>query len=188
VKRAIFHAFALAIALLTALAVTAVPASARPAAPERPAQAQAAPAPLDRIPVTGTTDDGSTFTGSVVPTAFASEGRQLLLNGLLSGTIRDSSGATVGDVTDTAVSLPAFLPSATCPILHLTLGPLDLNLLGLTVHLDRVVLDISAISGPGNLLGNLLCAIAGILDGTGSTDALAQLIAQLNALLGLGRR
>jgi hypothetical protein len=52
-----------------------------------------------------------------------------------------------------------------CPILHLELGPLDLNLLGLRVQLNRVVLDITAIPGPGNLLGNLLCAIAGLLDG-----------------------
>jgi hypothetical protein len=40
--------------------------------------------------------------------------------------------------------MPVALPTATCPILHLTLGPLDLNLLGLKVHLDRVVLDITA--------------------------------------------
>jgi len=46
------------------------------------------------------------------------------------------------------------------------LGPLDLNLLGLEVHLNRVVLDIVAVPGAGNLLGNLLCAVAGLLDGT----------------------
>jgi hypothetical protein len=32
-----------------------------------------------------------------------------------------------------------------CPILHLELGPLDLNLLGLRVQLNQVVLDITAI-------------------------------------------
>ena len=45
------------------------------------------------------------------------------------------------------------------------LGPLDLNLLGLEIHLQRVVLDIVAVAGAGNLLGNLLCAVAGLLDG-----------------------
>ena len=49
------------------------------------------------------------------------------------------------------------------------LGPLDLNLLGLEVHLDPVVLDIVAQPGPGNLLGNLLCAVAGLLDGAGGS-------------------
>lgn len=177
-KRVLLSLSALVVALLTALAFSVVPASAQQAA---------APPPLDAVPVAGTAEDGSTFTGTVVPTAFTSEGRQLLLNGTLNGTMRDASGATTGTVADAPVSLPVALPSGTCPILHLTLGPLDLNLLGLTVHLDRVVLDITAISGPGNLLGNLLCAIAGLLDGPGDLGALPALLAQLNALLGLGR-
>jgi hypothetical protein len=56
--------------------------------------------------------------------------------------------------------------TASCQILDLVLGPLDLNLLGLVVHLDTVHLNITAQPGPGNLLGNLLCAIAGLLDQT----------------------
>lgn len=47
-----------------------------------------------------------------------------------------------------------------CPILNLTLGPLDLNLLGLMVHLDRVHLTITADSN-GGLLGSLLCGLSG---------------------------
>ena len=48
--------------------------------------------------------------------------------------------------------------------MNLSLGPLDLNLLGLVVHLDEVDLTIDAESGSGNLLGNLLCAVAGLLE------------------------
>ncbi|MGY1738441.1 hypothetical protein [Geodermatophilus sp. SYSU D00684] len=66
-----------------------------------------------------------------------------------------------------------------CPILDLTLGPLDLNLLGLHVHLNEVVLDIEAIPGPGNLLGNLLCAIAGLLDGVDLGGVLGNLLQEL---------
>jgi hypothetical protein len=33
------------------------------------------------------------------------------------------------------------------------------------VHLNQVVLDITAQSGPGNLLGNLLCSVANLLNG-----------------------
>ena len=73
--------------------------------------------------------------------------------------------------------------SATCQILHLELGPLDLNLLGLMVHLDKVVLDITAQSGPGNLLGNLLCAIAGLLDTSAPTNQLANVLNRLLSLL-----
>jgi hypothetical protein len=52
-----------------------------------------------------------------------------------------------------------------CPILHLMLGPIDLNLLGLGVQTSEICLAIDAESGPGNLLGNLLCGVAGLLDG-----------------------
>jgi hypothetical protein len=80
-------------------------------------------------------------------------------------------------------------PSATaqqaaCSILHLVLGPLDLNLLGLRVQLNQVVLDITAVPGAGNLLGNLLCAITGLLDNTGQLSQLLSLLNQLLALLG----
>lgn len=66
-----------------------------------------------------------------------------------------------------------------CPILHLELGPLDLNLLGLRVQLNQVVLDITAIPGPGNLLGNLLCAVAGLLDGVDLDSVLGNLLQNL---------
>ena len=83
-------------------------------------------------------------------------------------------------------------PPVECPILHLELGPLDLNLLGLVVHLDRVVLDVTAVPGPGNLLGNLLCAVAGLLDGLNLSAILGDLLQRLiggliRILEGLGR-
>jgi hypothetical protein len=67
-----------------------------------------------------------------------------------------------------------------CTILDLTLGPLHLDLLGLVVDLNRVHLTITAQTGPGNLLGNLLCGIANALNGGGG--GLAGL---LNRLLNL---
>jgi hypothetical protein len=51
-------------------------------------------------------------------------------------------------------------PLMICPILDLTLGPLDLNLLGLIVHLDQVHLTITADS-EGGILGQLLCGLGG---------------------------
>jgi len=92
----------------------------------------------------------------------------------VSGKFKD----TAGKVTKFATTLVS--ASGTCPILHLELGPLDLNLLGLVVHLDRVVLDITAVPGAGNLLGNLLCAVAGLLD---NPSGLANLLNQIFALL-----
>jgi hypothetical protein len=179
VKRVILTLLSAAIALVTMAGLTAAPASA--------ADAAAVPAPFDRIPVTGTTADGGTFAGTVQPTRFTALGRQLFLKGLVSGTMTNSGGGTAGTVADAPVTMPVALPAVACPILHLTLGPLDLDLLGLKVHLDRVVLDLTAISGPGNLLGNLLCDLAGLLNGTGTIGQLNQLLARLNQLLGLVR-
>jgi len=75
-----------------------------------------------------------------------------------------------------------------CQILDLVLGPLDLDLLGLKVHLDTVKLNITAQGGPGNLLGNLLCAVAGLLDGStglnGILNGITKLLNQLLAVLG----
>ena len=50
------------------------------------------------------------------------------------------------------------------------------------MHLNQVVLDIIATTGAGNLLGNLLCAVAGLLDGGA---ALGQIAALLNQILGI---
>ena len=49
-------------------------------------------------------------------------------------------------------------------VLHLDLQPLFLALLGLEVDLQQVVLDIRAVPGEGNLLGNLLSQVTGLLD------------------------
>jgi len=57
--------------------------------------------------------------------------------------------------------------AGSCQILDLTLGPLHLDLLGLVVDLNQVHLTITAEQGSGNLLGNLLCSVAHLLDNTG---------------------
>ena len=77
------------------------------------------------------------------------------------------------------------MPSAAraCNILNLVLGPLDLNILGLKVHLNRVLLNIIAESGVGQLLGNLLCAVAGLLDAGPLGGLLNQLQGLLNRIL-----
>jgi hypothetical protein len=146
--------------------------------------------PLADVPITGSIASGGTFQGSIDIVSFADDGAgNLLANGLLTGVLRDPSGGEIGRVSNQYVTVPALLgtaegsdaPSITCPILRLTLGPVDLNLLGLTVHLDRVVLDITAVGAPGNLLGNLLCAIAHLLDG----GPLSQIIGLLNRVVDL---
>ena len=138
-------------------------------------------------PVTGTFTDAlngtGTFAGSLEITRFARQAGGIVAVGNLTGTLTDSLGNVLGSVSQ-SVSLSVTTLQATCDILHLELGPLDLNLLGLVVHLDKVVLDITAQQGPGNLLGNLLCAIAGLLDpGPGPLAAITGLLNQILAIL-----
>ena len=73
--------------------------------------------------------------------------------------------------------------AAACDILNLDLGPLNLDLLGLQVDLSAIELDITAVPGPGNLLGNLLCSLAGLLDQGGPLNQIMRLITQINSLL-----
>jgi hypothetical protein len=88
-----------------------------------------------------------------------------------------SQPASIAPATRTAAP-----PQLSCQILRLSIGAIDLNLLGLTVHLNPVLLVINAVPGPGNLLGNLLCSIVNLLNGGGP---LAQVVALLNQLLAL---
>ena len=135
-----------------------------------------------------------TVTGTFTPSAFAEQDGALVATGTLHSVLTSATGDVVG-TTDTPVTLPVQLPSGAttdaalvaCNILHLVLGPLDLNLLGLAVHLNTVVLDITAHSGPGNLLGNLLCAVANLLNGLPGSplSQIAALLNQILALLGL---
>ena len=86
----------------------------------------------------------------------------------------------IGTVLKT-ISLIVTFKGASCDILHLELGPLDLDLLGLQVHLNKIVLDITA-DPSGGLLGSLLCAVANLLNNGG---ALADIVDVLNQILAL---
>jgi hypothetical protein len=57
----------------------------------------------------------------------------------------------------------------------------NLNLLGLVVRTNEIQLRIDAVQAAGNLLGNLLCGVAGLLDSPGG---LARLLNQILGILG----
>ena len=143
--------------------------------------------------------------GTLTPTSFqvSEDGQKLEMTAdvVLRAT---GQGAPKGEVTQTiteevhdavvsdrgnggvagASTLAAPVPAG-CDILSLDLGPLTLDVLGLVVVLQPVVLDIVAVPGAGNLLGNLLCAVAGLLDGGGLiAGLLAQIADLLNQILG----
>ena len=160
------------------------------------------------LPIGGNVKDASgvvtaTFAGTFFLQQFAVENNVLVGRGILSGTLTSATGGVIGSVWR-QVSIPVNLSSgggsgltksanvigsagigtlATCDILHLALGPLDLNLLGLQVNLSEVVLDIVAQTGAGNLLGNLLCAVTNLLNGVGNLIDIANLLNQILQIL-----
>jgi hypothetical protein len=67
------------------------------------------------------------------------------------------------------------IPGA-CNVLNLVLGPINLNLLGLVVRTNQINVRIDAVPGPGNLLGNLLCGVVGILDPQMTNGQIARLL------------
>jgi hypothetical protein len=140
--------------------------------------------PTQNIPVTGTFGKAGTFKGNYDIVKFVVNNGKLYSVGYLTGTLRNGAGTVVGRISNKKVLLPVTDLSSTCEILHLELGPVDLNLLGLKVHLDKIVLDISATAAPGNLLGNLLCSLAHLLDSGGSLSQIANLLNQILAVLG----
>jgi hypothetical protein len=89
--------------------------------------------------------------------------------------------------TATATAVPG---GAGCQVLLLQFrGGLTLDLLGLQVLLAALRLDILAVRGAGNLLGNLLCAVVNLLNGInlagllGNLGNVAQLLGSLSGAL-----
>jgi hypothetical protein len=131
-----------------------------------------------QLPIVGAVTGGGTFTGTFTLARFANQAGQLVAVGTVTGMLTDASGQATSLLQTAA--LPVAAATATCDILHLDLGPLNLNLLGLRVDLSRIVLDITAEAGAGNLLGNLLCSVANLLN---SPTGLARLLNQVLAAL-----
>ena len=130
------------------------------AAPTPSAVAAAQPAATS-IPVTGTLPDGSAFAGSLSNLTSSVVNGVLTLSGTITGTGLPAGGTTftapIQDVTATgSCSILNLVPGAPAP------GPAragDAPRPGLPRRHRQ--------SGAGNLLGNLLCAVAGLLDNTG---------------------
>lgn len=156
-------------------------------------------------PVTGTID-GLAFTAEYRITEFIVENDVLYASGYLTNITGSGLPVAVAQLSGEIIKMPVDTGdqprqgassrdrssqgassgrTAACDILFLDLGPLDLNLLGLAIHLDEVVLEIVAETGAGNLLGNLLCAVTGLLDGVAALQAIANLLNQIIDIIGV---
>jgi hypothetical protein len=118
-----------------------------------------------------------TFAGTLTTTSFTLVNGVLNAVGTLTGTFTDIAG-NVSQVTQ-AVTVPLTSFTGTCTILTLHTGAINLSLLGLNVALSPIDLVITATAAPGNLLGNLLCAVVHLLDSNGALGALTNLLNQI---------
>ena len=181
-----------ALTLLVAMIATFSPSDATAQAPSRVTSGIT-------VPITGAaTDVAETvvarFAGNFTIQRFTRNGEGIDAVGTVSGTLTSATGETRFVVTQARMplALPASDTSAVassvvvqqvCEVLHLELGPIDLNLLGLIVHLDPVLLDITA-DPAGGLLGNLLCAVANLLGTGGAVEQVVGLLQQILGILG----
>ena len=153
------------------------------------------------VPISGVVENVGRLAGTFSISRFAIEDGILVANGQLNGTISDTAGNVIRTIVTNAswpVANASGSPAAdgaaacdtgaetaqVCDILNLVLGPLHLDLLGLVVDLNQVVLNITGTTGSGDLLGNLLCAITGLLDAGSLGQQVVNLLNQLVSVLG----
>lgn len=145
---------------------------------------------LARVPVSGVAKNHKRFSGHFAVDRFVARSGKTFAVGTLTGRVGhrriNRSNVAIPARVARGSLLGAAHAAATCPVLHLVLGPVNLNLLGLHVTLgggamanQPIVLDITAVSGSGNLLGNLLCGVSNLLNGTGATSLTSGLTAGL---------
>ncbi len=138
---------------------------------------------------------GRNFKGTLEIVRFEERSGSVVAIGTITGKVT-GKGKGNKPVTQENVVLPvSFAPpvqtqsangiqaQATCQILDLTLGPIDLNLLGLRLQVNQIHIQLTATQGA--LLGDLLCAIANLLNGGILGQILNQLLGLLNQLLAL---
>lgn len=184
----------LKVSLVIALLVVALSAVVAVAAPS----AQAKKGGDYAVDATGTATTGQAVSGAFNIKSFRLVNGAITAVGTFTGTVdgapvTDTASAVVTSANGTALpsgsstlAPTAAAAAGSCQILDLTLGPLHLDLLGLVVDLNQVHLQINAQQGSGNLLGNLLCAVAGLLDNTGTgglSGILQSVVNLLNQIL-----
>jgi len=187
------------LAMWALLVFGATAAIAKPDSSTKPQARDKGVALLQTTPaeLTGTAADGTAFTGQFKLKRFKQKKGVVYAVGRLTGALGSTAVHRTVALPVTGASNPEAVQSThgrsfhqtvptpgACQVLHLVLGPLDLNLLGLRVNLDTVDLLVEAIPGAGNLLGNLLCSVAGLLDpGSGLGGLLNPLLTAITNLL-----
>jgi len=164
------------------------------------------------LPLAGSGDGGVRFTGTVAVQRFVQRNGEVFAIGAVSGTVSGPTGTIgtsfllpvsfpvhIGDAVSTRteggrirpslLSAPhsggrvVFVQATTCGVLHLDLGAVDLNLLGVGVTTTPVTIDINGdTAGP---VGNLVCAALNTVNNVvGLVNVLNSLLSVVTGLVG----
>ena len=155
-----------------------------------------------RLPIVGTAAKGkATFTGTLSIERFAVRGEnsdKIVAIGMVTGKVTDKSGHPLGTVVVGQVEVPVLnvgpgastasrmaVQQVSCDVLHLDLGAIDLNALGVLFTTSPITLDLSATSDAGGVLGQLICtALETVGNVIGLVDILNGILGLLTGLLG----
>jgi len=160
-----------------------------------------AAAPLLTLPIAGTTHGNGAFSGTLAVTNVVAQGADVFVEGIVTGTVTRSNKEPLGTILNVPVRLPLsgnwhpvaglapgsqrriVLAQNTCGVLHLAIGAVDLNVLGVVVTTSPIMLDVSGDSaGP---LGSLVCTILNLVTTvTGLVNSLVSLLGTLGSTLG----
>ena len=164
------------------------------------------------LPLTGVGTDGVTFNGTVAVQRFVQRNGQVFAIGAVSGSLSGPTGP-IGTSIYLPVAFPVrvgpgviaradhgliqpaslsaahygvhmiFAQASTCGVLHLELGSVNLNLLGVMVATTPVTIDVNG--DTGGPLGNLVCAILATVNNVvGLVNLLNSLLGVVTGLLG----
>ena len=161
------------------------------------------------LPIAGNAASGAHFSGTVAIQRFVARNGAVFAIGVVSGSLSTADGP-VGTSLDLPVAFPVhigngvagvadrrapysapsgydvraiFAQSTTCGVLHLDLGAVNLNLLGVVVTTTPVTIDING--DTGGPLGNLVCAILSTVNNVvGVVNLLNSLLSTVTGLVG----
>jgi hypothetical protein len=127
--------------------------------------------------VRGTLSDGGSFAGRIIEpkVTYVAATDTFKMSGILAGTVTKANGDTDTVRKEFTTNLRLSQGGVSkqvrsCEILDLDIGRIKLDLLGLVVNIAPIHINVTAVPGAGNLLGNLLCAVAGLLDDLNGPD------------------
>lgn len=130
-------------------------------------------------PITGQllTETGAsigTVVGTVTIGPCTTQQGELVAQGHIAGKVIDGVGKVRQSLV-TSVRLPVAVTQATCDMVELTFGPLHLEHAGRRIHLNPVVVPITA-EPSGGIVGQLLCDLASETSLTHARDGLNRLL------------